>query len=172
MVRGCGRPAAPHRWHDAVPVVHTSEETDGAFRSPDSQPALTEAAGRTTTVIRTGIQATEHDRRCSSRPNLTVSLPVVLPVDGRTVSLERDAVTADVGIVRGRFVRGMQVIDDPSSRRVIVVLLATPTLALALLRACADDRPRHELLCPVTRLVEGAGAVLGRSATSTIGGRC
>ena len=89
MVRGCGRPAAPHRWLIDVVARHGSPAPDGTFRLPDSQAALAAADGCTPSTIQARISVLEAQGLVISRRPLTVRLPVGLTVSSPTVRLDR-----------------------------------------------------------------------------------
>lgn len=89
MVRGCGRPAAPHRWLIDVVARHGSPAPDGTFRLPDSQAALAAADGCTPSTIQARISVLEAQGLVISRRPLTVRLPVGLTVPSPTARPDR-----------------------------------------------------------------------------------
>jgi hypothetical protein len=76
MVRGCGRPAAPHRWLADVVARHGHQLGDGTFRLGSTQAELAADAGCSSGTIQARISVLEAEGLVLTRRPLTVRLPL------------------------------------------------------------------------------------------------
>lgn len=99
MVRGCRRPAAPHRWLVDVVARHGSELGDGAFCLPSTQAELAADAGCSPGTIQARISMLERQGLVISRRPLTVRLPVGVTPTGSPERRPADQPTDPRGAV-------------------------------------------------------------------------